>query len=671
MSPSKLKLLLEGALAHHRAGRLAQAEAVYARIRAAAPANFDALQLSGVVAYQQGRNTDAAGLLRRALRLNPSSAVCEMRLGLALTGLGEFGQAEAHLRRALSRAPDMCEAWHHLGMVHRALGRAEEAVAAHRRAAELNPSFCEAHERLGVLLSQTRGAAEAIPHLRRVAELKPLDAGAEANLGVVLAQAGELSESISHLDRALAIDPSHSLALTGRALVLQESYRIGDAVETYGRAIAANPANHEARSGRLLALHYLDGVSREEAYAEHVSFGASVPPAPRHPRPPEREGAGRLRVGFLSPDLRLHSVAYFLEPLLAHLDPAEFEVHLYHDHFRVDAMSGRLRSRAAVWRHVAGLSHDAVEALVRSDALDILVDLAGHTGRNRLPIFRRRLAQAQVTYLGYPDTTGVPEMDFRLVDAVTDPQGDADRFHTEKLVRFAPTAWCYAPPADAPEAAPVPSLGGAPVTFGCFNNTAKLSASTLQAWSRILRCVPDSRLLLKGKGLSSPVLAGPLLERFAEAGVAAERIELVERTAGLAAHLSLYSRVDVALDTFPYHGTTTTCEALWMGVPVVVLAGDRHASRVGASLLAAAGHPDWAASDWDGYVATAVRLAGDPGMLRASRSGLRADMLRSPLLDHRGQARRLGAALRECWEAGRALRPAPAIEVLEPVALPI
>jgi protein O-GlcNAc transferase len=649
MAPGKLRSLLEEAVLHHRAGRLGEAESLYSRARAAAPANFDALHLSGLLAQQQSRHGDAAGLLRRALRLNPSSAVCEMRLGVVLMALGDMSAAEKHLQRSVARAPGAAEAWCHLGSALRALGRYPAACAAFERAISLDGNCFEAHERLCSLVSAVDGFAAAVPHLRRVAALLPDNPGALANLGVALAQSGAGEEALCVLERALGVDPEHPLALTGKALILQESYRLDEAVATYRRVLGKNPKNHEARSGLLLALHYVDGVSREAMYAEHAAFGEAVasppPPVLRNSREPER----RLRVGFLSPDLRAHSVAYFLEPLLAHLDPGHFEVFLYHDHPRVDTMSARLRQGAAGWRHFAGLSNDAVEAAIRADAPDILVDLAGHTGLNRLPLLARRLAPVQVTYLGYPDTTGLPGIDFRLVDPVTDPEGESDRFHTEKLVRFSPTAWSYTPPDSAP--APAPGKAGAPPTFGCFNNLSKVSDSTVRGWARVLSKVPGSRLLLKGHGLASPETAARIRGRFEGCGIEAGRIELLGRTSDLSEHLGLYSRVDVALDTHPYNGTATTCEAMWMGVPVVTLLGARHASRVGASLVAAAGHAEWIACNWDEYAEIAAFMARDLATRAALRTGLRADMLRGPLMDHPGQAARFGSALRECWRS--------------------
>lgn len=663
MKPGELAKSLQEALALHLAGRLEEAGALYARIRAVAPRNFDAAHLAGTMALQQGRFGAAASMLAEARRLHPHSAICAMRLGVALGALGRPAKAEAELRAALLLDPKLPEAWFHLGRVREQLGRMEEALAAAEQAIALRPDYAEAHDHLGGMLTVTRGHAAAEPHLRCAVMLQPNFARAWCNLGVALVYLGRLSEAETAFDRALRLDPQLHHAYAGRGLARERCYRLAEAAADYGRALAGDPANHQARSARLLTLHYLDGISAADLRDEHRAFGetfeagegvrtggAAADPASHRPR----------RVGFLSPNLREHAVAYFLEPLLRHLDRSRFEVFLYHDHPVMDATSARLRQLAPHWRHLAGRPHAAVEAVLRADTLDVLVDLAGHTELNRLPLLARRVAPVQVTYLGYPDTTGLRTMDFRLVDEITDPPGAADELATERLVRFAPTAWCYAPPEEAPLPAVPPSARGEAVTFGCFNNFAKVTDAALSAWGRLLAAVPGSRLLLKSHGLDAPALQAMVRSRLVAAGLELGRVELLGRASTCAEHLATYARVDVALDTFPYHGTTTTCEALWMGVPVVTLAGDRHASRVGLSLLQAAGHPDWAARDWEEYVRLAAGLASDPRRLAGWRGRLREELRRSPLLDHAGQAARFGDTLDDLARRRQAGAPAEA-----------
>jgi protein O-GlcNAc transferase len=584
----------------------------------ASPRNFDACHLAGLVALQQGRNPEACELLAKARALDARSASCAMRLGLALMAVGQPAGAEPHFQAAVQLNPAFVEGWDNLAYCHKAADRLPEAIRCHERAVTLDPK----------------------------------SAASWYNFGLTLSLAGRIGEALACHERAVAADPAYHKAHFGRAQALQQAHRLTEAIAAYDVFLRHAPGHHEAQSYRLFALNYLDQLSPAELFREHAAYGRRLPaataPAPVRNPDPDR----RLRVAVLSPDLRAHSCAYFIEPLLRHLDPARFELYLYHDHFREDAVSRRLRPLAAVWRNFVGQPTPAVEATIRADAPDILIDLAGHTGlTNRLPLFARRPAPVQVSYLGYPNTTGVPAIGWRLTDDVADPPGEADVLATEKLVRFAPTAWCYAPPENTPEVSPLPCGAGGPVTFGCFNNLAKISNTTLRLWAGVLRAVPGSRLLLKGRGLSDVAVRGRYLARFTAAGIAPERLDLAERTARTEDHLALYGRVDIALDTFPYHGTTTTCEALWMGVPVVTLLGDRHAARVSASLLTAVGHPEWIAADAAGYAAIAARLAADPVRLAAIRTGLRGELQASPLLDHAGQAERFGAALRQCWTA--------------------
>ena len=617
MSPQQIQSLLQQAVVHHRAGRLTDAAGLYRRLRAVAPRHFDVLHLSGLVAYQQGRLAEAIDLLGRAHQQAPRDHVCEMRYALALLGNGSTVEAEGHFRHAVQVKPAFVEGWENLAYCLKLQDRMADAIACHEKVTVLQPRY----------------------------------ASGWYNYGLTLSLFGRYAEALACHERALAAEPTYALAYFGRAQALHQAHRMPEAVAAYERFLELEPTHLQARSYRLFALHSLEGVDRDQLFADHVAYGRRAPKAAITVPPNRPDPTRRLRIAFLSPDLRTHSVAFFLEPLLTHLDRGEFELYLYHDHFREDAVSARLKSLASVWRNFVGQPDEKVEAVIRTDAPDILVDLAGHTGMtSRLPLFARRLAPVQVTYLGYPDTTGVPAMDYRFTDALADPLGEADRFATESLVRFAPTAWAYAPPADAPDPAMPAGAASGFITFGCFNTPAKITEAVLGLWARILLAVPGSRLCLKGAALDEPASRAHYTARLAQRGVGAESLILLDRTPDTRSHLACYHGVDIALDTVPYNGTTTTCEALWMGVPVVTLAGDRHMARVGVSLLTAAGHPEWIAANEEEYIGQAIRLAENPEQLADLRAQLRGELQHSPLLDHVGQAARFGAALRACWQ---------------------
>jgi predicted O-linked N-acetylglucosamine transferase (SPINDLY family) len=335
-----------------------------------------------------------------------------------------------------------------------------------------------------------------------------------------------------------------------------------------------------------------------------------------------------------------------MHPILESHDRTAFEIYLYDDSPRLDAFTERLRPLADAWHRVRGMPDAQLAEKIRADRIDVLVDLAGHTAGNRLLTFARRPAPVQISYLGYPNTTGLNTVDYRLTDAVADPPGLADELHTEKLVRLPGTFLTFRPPVETPEVVDPPVLKNGFVTFGSFNALWKVNAPLLQLWARVLRAVPDSRLMMKAEGLEEPDVAHRIANVFRQAGIDVARVRLLGREATYAGHLAAYGTCDVCLDTFPYAGTTTTCEALWMGVPVVSLAGEVHASRVGASLLSSVGLSEFAAPNAGAFVATAANLAGQPERLRELRRTMRERLRGSPLMNPIGLTRAIETAYR-------------------------
>ncbi|HKN08312.1 MAG TPA: tetratricopeptide repeat protein, partial [Pseudomonadota bacterium] len=461
-----------------------------------------------------------------------------------------------------------------------------------------------------------------------------------------------LADAVECYERALALKPDHAEAHCNLGTALKEQVKLEEAVAAYRRAISIKPDYAEAFSNVLFCLNYDDKSTPDALYAAHREWDERYgrPAA----RPMEysnaREVGRRLRVGYVSGDFCRHSVAYFLEPLLRNHDHEAVEVFCYAEVAQPDAMTQSLRGFADHWLATVGMTDEALAQRITEDGVDILFDLAGHTGKNRLRVFARKPAPIQVTWLGYPNTTGLTSIDYRLVDAITDPEGICDAFASETLIRLDGGFLCYDPVADPPTPSPPPSLAAGVVTFGSFNNPAKISAVTLDVWAAVLVREPRARLLLKGLPFADAGTRASFLARLGGRGVAAERVELVARLPDMADHLALYNRVDIALDPFPYNGTTTTCEALWMGAPVVVQKGDRHAGRVGASLLSQIGLTDLIAYSAEEYVEIALRLANDPARLSKLRHSLRPRMAASSLGDGPAFARKIEAALRTMWQ---------------------
>jgi protein O-GlcNAc transferase len=631
------------------------------------------------------RFEEAAACYREALRRQPDSAEPANNLGNALAGLGRFEEAMASFLEAIRLRPDWSLAYSNLGNVLKAQGRLEEAQACYQEALRLEPASAEAHNNLGVTLQQLGRLEEALACYREALRLKPdyadahynlgngfKDQGqleeaaasyqraiairrdyAEAhnNLGFVLKEQGRLEESIASYRQALRFRPRYAEAFNNLGNALYEQGQLEEAVRCYREALALKPDFAMAHSNLLFVLHYELSGGPGPLFAEHLRWAAQQAPATTVmlPHPGERAPERRLRIGYASPDFRAHSVAYFIEPILEAHDRLGFEVFCYSDVSRPDAVTARLQSLADGWRSTFGMSEAQVENQVRQDRIDILVDLAGHTGGNRLLVFARKPAPVQVTYLGYPDTTGLRAIDYRITDEWADPPGQTEHLHTEELVRLPRGFLCYRPPRDAPEIAPLPALGTGAVTFGSFNNLAKMTPEVIALWSALLREVPGARLILKSKALGDAGAQERIRETFRQNGVAAQRIVLWGVIPGHRGHLEAYQQIDIALDSYPYHGTTTTCEALWMGVPVIVLAGGAHVSRVGVSLLSAVGLAEFIADSPERYLELAAGAARDLSRLERLRAQLRDRMTGSPLTAVTGFTRTLEDAYRRMW----------------------
>ncbi len=647
---NRAESLLQSAMSLHQAGMLAEAVGGYREVLRFQPEHPVALCYLGVGMGQMGRFEDALRYLAQAEALAPDFVDVHINLGKALEELGRFEAAAASYRHALKLEPGIPEIHFNLGKVLHDLGRLDEAEVCYRKVLQARPAHVQAWLNLGIVLKDQGRAEAAVASYRKALALSPDLAEAHNNLGNALRDLGRFDDAVICYRQALACSPDFHEAHNNLGLVEKDRGQLHDAVASFRRALELRPDDLDVLSNLLFAQNYLADLPPGHILEQARVFGRLVA---AKARPlggwktislPNK----RLRVGLVSGDLRQHAVASFLEGVLAALDVERVELYAYATHHQEDGVTARLKPRFARWAQVMGLSDAALARHIHADAVDILIDLAGHTAHNRLSMFAWKPAPVQVTWLGYLGTTGVSAMDYLLADALALPCEEEDLF-VEKVWRLPETYICFSPPElDLAPGAP-PALSQGHVTFGSFNNLAKINEAVLACWCNILKAVPGSRLLLKAKQLSDGAARRDFLERFAGQGIAADRLELVHWAPSREAHLAIYRGVDIALDPFPYPGITTTMEGLWMGVPTLTLRGDRFIAHQGETILHNAGLGEWIARDLEDYVAKALAFAGDPLGLAKLRGRLREQLLASPLCDAPRFARNFETALRGMW----------------------
>jgi len=607
---------------------------------------FNALGLARMgAANLQG----AADAFRRALSLKSGYAEAHGNLGLALHRQGEHQEAEASLRRALELESQSGEMLSNLGMVLRAQGRKAEAVEIYRAAFAQSPRDPVILTNLGNALIDLSHYDEAITYFREAIAIAPDYAEAHYNWGVAHLRAERFHAAAEKFSDVLAKNPNFPEAASSLGTALHDLGRIEEAIDAFRRALLLAPGEKDVHSQLLFSLLHSPEITPQQVFTEHlvwarthsagIDLGVS---AHRNSPDPER----RLRVGYVSGDFRHHSVAQFVEPVLARHDRDRVEIFCYSNVAHVDGITERLRRSADHWREVSSQSDDSVAELIHSDGIDVLVDLSGHTKYNRLLVFARKPAPVQASWLGYLNTTGLSAIDYRITDHCTGPEGLLGALHCERLVRMPDCQWCYQPPLGCPEVTSPPSTHGSPLTFGAFHSLPKIGPQVIALWCRLLEHCPDARLLIAGLGLGS--MRDEYLSRFSVRGIAPERIDLRDFQS-FQDYLGMHAEADVMLDTFPYAGGTTTCHALWMGVPVVSLVGDSVPSRSGASLLRTIGLEELVADTPQQYIDTACNLGSDPGRLSALRLGMRKRMTESALTDVVRFTRNLEDAYRSMW----------------------
>jgi predicted O-linked N-acetylglucosamine transferase (SPINDLY family) len=641
-----------------------------------------AWQIYGAALEKQGRN--GLDALRKSAELTPEDPGALCNLGNALRDHKEFEEAVTNYQRALALWPEFAMGHCGLGLSLRSLGRTEEALAHYHSAIQLKPDYAEAYNNLANALQATSKLEGAISNYRRALAIKPDYSEIYANLGRTLQDNGreeeavesfllaltynngslqahgdagnalirtnQFDEAILSFKRAAVNDPSSAAVYNNYGNCLQALGQFQDAIGYYQRALAINPNLEIAYNCLMMNLQYEQLLTREQMLIEHRRFGEQFETALKaqwKPHTNRRDPDKRLKIGYVSGDFCWHAVSYFIEPAITEHDRTQVEVYCYATNSKHDKFTDRLIAEADHWISCADMTEDQMAERIRADGIDILVDLAGHTADNRLLVFARKPAPIQFTYLGYPGTTGLTAIDYRLTDNYTEPEDaadPADSYYTEKLLRLPNSIWCYSP--DDAEITPLPALQNGYITFGSFNNIKKVGAECIALWAKLLHHIPSSRLLMVT--VSEGSLRDQLTRQFGAHGIAAERLEFAPKMPTVKFRKKL-QEVDITLDPFPVNGATTTCESLVLGVPVLAMVGERFLARAGYSILNAAEMPEFVAKNEEDFLRIAGELANDLPRLAQIRAEMREKLFKTPLLDRKLFARNLETAFRNTW----------------------
>jgi len=683
---SRLQKTFDRAVKSHVSGQRSAARSAYTDLVERNPNFANAWHMLGMLAFEDGDNAKALECVQKAVSIDDSNAHFMANLGLVLRGVGKLAESELAFRRANHLAPQNADTLCNLGLVLVEQGRSEEAKPFLERSVALNGKNNITFNTLGIAKEYTGEFVEAERCYRRAIEIDPNDSNAFANLGVVLTRLGRFEESLQYHQRAVELAPgsfkiwtNHACALLSlgrldealacdrRSLelspqngkiwnnigsVLKDMGRLDEAQDAYRKSLELEP-EATTHSNLLLCMIYDATLSPIEIVAEHRLWGhlygktaAEIPPhANLHD--PQR----RLRIGYLSPDFRTHAVARFIEPILARHDQEQFEIFCYANVMAPDVTTARLQSHVPNWRTIHQLDDEAVVAMIRNDQIDILIDLSGHTAMNRMKVFGFKPAPIQITWIGYPTTTGLATMDYRITDEWLNPSTELS-LDTEKLLRLPVGSACFVPDQGAPEVGELPALKNGYVTFGSPHNRAKLNEQVFAVWAKLLHAVPNSKLLLFRKGLEGDA-AKAIQASFEEKGIAPHRLDIRNTSCvshGYQGYMATYSEIDICLDTFPSNAGTTACESVWMGVPFVAIYGDRFFSRQTSCLLHRLGLSEWSTKDKEDYVACAIGWSHRLPELAELRHVLRPRFRESPLGNPELYTRGLEDTFRQVWQ---------------------
>ncbi len=645
------------AMEHHAAGRLAEADAIYRQLLAIYPNNPDIWHLLGVLAQQNGNLDEALSLIQKAIAANPGSFAYHNNLGLLLTKIGRREEAISAFQSAIRLHPEGAEPYYNMGITLSELGRPEDAITAYRKALSILPNHSSAKLNLGLALTMSGRLDDALAHYREVLRQDPGNVSVAVNLGNLLKDLARLDEAIDIYRIALKQDPNDFNAHNNLGVALKDNGDIEAAMASLRRSLELNPGRAEVRSNLIFTGFFRPATSQADiaeemrrwSAAHELPLRAEWQPHPNDPMPQRR-----LRIGYVSPDFRDHVVGRTMLPCFEAHDRERFDLFCYSGASVPDAVTERYRALSAGWCETTHLSEAQLAEQIRRDRIDILVDLALHTAFNRLLTFARKPAPVQIAWLGYPGSTGLVAMDYRITDSFLDPAGQDNAGSFEEPLRL-PDAWCcFHPPEHSPDVSSLPATSRGFITFGSFNNFSKFNERVFGLWAQIMAEVKDSRLLLVVKGRHQDGT-----RRFFESrGISADRVEFLpyyaspppsDGTPQPPPYMLRYGRIDIALDPFPYNGMTTTCDALWMGAPVVTLTGAMTLGRASFSLLSNIGLAELSAPSETEYVRIATELAHDIPRLAELRATLRDRVRNSRLLDAPRFARNLEAAYRDAW----------------------
>lgn len=615
----------------------------------------------GVIYKNRGDLEAAIACYERCLTVSPNFEIAKNNMAIALTDLGtkvklegDINQGVAYYKKALYYNWHYADAMYNLGVAYGEMLKFDMAIVFYELALHFNPHCAEACNNLGVIYKDKDNLDKAVECYQMALSIKPHFSQSLNNLGVVYTVQGKMDAAASMIEKAIVANPTYAEAYNNLGVLYRDAGNISLAIEAYEQCLQIDPDSRNAGQNRLLAMNYINEGNDDKLFEAHREWGRRF--MRLYPQytfwENSKEMERSLVIGYVSPDYFTHSVSYFIEAPLLYHDYENYKVVVYSAVVKADAKTHKFKDRVlkkgGIWRDIYGIDEKKVASMVREDKIDILVELTGHTANNRLGMMACRPAPVQVTWIGYPNTTGLPTIDYRITDSLAD-RPDTRQKHVEELVRLPECFLCYTPSPEAGPVSPTPALTNGFVTFGSFNNLAKITPKVLQVWAKILCAVPNSRLVVKCKPFCCDSVRQRFLTTLEQLGLESVRVDLLPLILLNHDHMQAYSLMDISLDTFPYAGTTTTCESLYMGVPCITMAGSVHAHNVGVSLLTKVGLGHLIAKTEDEYLQLALELASDITALSNLRMTLRNLMFKSPVCDGTNFIRGLESTYRNMW----------------------